>query len=104
MSRISESDIAHLANLTRLEHHPERDALYAEQLSAVVDYVAQLEQVQAAAHNQEYVATVYRQDVVREAGSPLSDLREELVAGAPRRDGQYIAVRAVFAADEGGES
>lgn len=89
--RLSESDVRHVAKLARLKCSEEEIHLFTEQLGAVLDYVAQLEEVDT--HDVEPLAhclpvnNVFREDV---PGASLSN--DEALANAPQRDGEFFAV------------
>lgn len=94
-ARLSESDVRHVAKLARLKCRDEEIHLFTEQLAAVLDYVAQLEEVdtegvEPLAHCLP-VTNVFRDDV---PGTSLSN--EEALANAPQRDGEFFAVPKVL--------
>ena len=105
MSTLSQSDIAHLAKLARLEVGTEDAERYAGQLTTVVAYVEQLQQVPTEGISDGRGVTglqnVLAADVPREK-TDLANLDvERALASAPRRDGQFIEVRAVLGGESG---
>jgi len=90
-ARLNESDVRHVAKLARLKCSEEEIHLFTEQLGAVLEYVAQLEEVdtrdvEPLAHCLP-VSNVFREDV---PGTSLSN--DEALANAPQRDGEFFAV------------
>jgi len=89
---IDRDTVRHVALLARLELSEEELDRYARELSAVLDYVAQLDALGLA--DEEPLAQVNdefppaRED--RSRPSPLS--REEVLAQAPAQDGTYFLV------------
>jgi aspartyl-tRNA(Asn)/glutamyl-tRNA(Gln) amidotransferase subunit C len=92
---LSADKVAEVAMLARLRLSPDELATFTGQLSAIVDYVAQLQAldtsgVEPLAHGVE-VRNVFREDVRR----PSLD-REEALANAPKRDAVAFLVPAVL--------
>jgi len=91
--RVSRQDIAHLARLSRLAVTDEELDLYAGQLSAVLDAVAQVqkapvEDVPPTTHAVP-MTNVFREDAVRPSLPP-----EVVLAGAPAaEDGRFRVPR-----------
>lgn len=93
---ISREEVLHIAKLSRLAITEEEAVRYQKQLSAILDYVGQLTEVNiegvqpvAQITGREHVT---RQDVVRSSETS----RETLLDAAPRRDGEYVATMGVF--------
>ncbi|MCL2329833.1 MAG: Asp-tRNA(Asn)/Glu-tRNA(Gln) amidotransferase subunit GatC [Phycisphaerae bacterium] len=96
--KISESDVRHIAYLARL--HPTDDEVRraSEQLSAILAYVDQLNEVDTTdvsptAHALP-VKNVFRDDVPGVSLTP-----DEALANAPARDGNFFAVPKVLEQD-----
>jgi aspartyl-tRNA(Asn)/glutamyl-tRNA(Gln) amidotransferase subunit C len=92
---LSADEVAKVAMLARLRLSPDELATFTGQLSAIVDYVAQLQAldtsgVEPLAHGVE-VRNVFRDDV----RGPSLD-REEALANAPKRDSVAFLVPAVL--------
>jgi aspartyl-tRNA(Asn)/glutamyl-tRNA(Gln) amidotransferase subunit C len=92
---LSIDEVAKIAMLARLRIGPDELPTFTGQLSAIVEYVAQLQAldtsgVEPLAHGVE-VRNVFRDDV---RGPSLP--REEALANAPKRDEQAFLVPAVL--------
>ena len=84
--KLTEAKVRHVARLARLNCTDEEIALFTSQLGAILDYVAQLEEldttdVEPLAHCLP-VHNVFREDVVKPSLS-----NDEALANAPQRDG-----------------
>lgn len=91
-----ESEIKLVANLAKLEFSPEETRRYTDQLTAVLGYVAELQQVDVS-----QVETVGQitgltnqlaEDVIKECEIP----RDKLLANAPAQEKGYVKVKSVF--------
>ncbi|MBN1766132.1 MAG: Asp-tRNA(Asn)/Glu-tRNA(Gln) amidotransferase subunit GatC [Sedimentisphaerales bacterium] len=94
-AKLTEDQVRHVARLARLNCTDEEIALFTSQLRAILDYVAQLEEldttdVEPLAHCLP-VHNVFRADEVRESLS-----NDQALANAPQRDGEYFAVPKVL--------
>ena len=92
---LSNADVAKVAILARLRLAPDEIEMFTEQLNSIVDYVAQLKEldttgVEPLAHGIE-LRNVFREDV----RGPALD-REQALANAPRRDKVGFLVPAVL--------
>jgi aspartyl-tRNA(Asn)/glutamyl-tRNA(Gln) amidotransferase subunit C len=92
---MSREEVAKVAFLARLRLSPEELDTFTGQLSSIVDFVAQLQEldtegVEPLAHGVE-VRNVFRRDAVRE---PLD--REAALANAPKRNEEFFLVPAVL--------
>jgi aspartyl-tRNA(Asn)/glutamyl-tRNA(Gln) amidotransferase subunit C len=92
---LSNDEVAKVALLARLRISPDELPMFTGQLNAIVEYVAQLQEldthdVEPLAHGIE-VRNVFRDDV---RGPSLS--REDALANAPKRDAQAFLVPAVL--------
>jgi aspartyl-tRNA(Asn)/glutamyl-tRNA(Gln) amidotransferase subunit C len=99
MARLTVAEVDHIALLARLFLSDEEKARYAQQLSAVLDYAAELTAIDVegvpptasvlAVHN-----------VMRAQDQPRPSLpREDALANAPRTDGESFEVQATFKDD-----
>jgi aspartyl-tRNA(Asn)/glutamyl-tRNA(Gln) amidotransferase subunit C len=97
MSRISADDVRKVAQLARLELPEDKIAIYTGQLERILDYVAQLEQVDtegvAPTTRAVEVVNVTRDDVVEP-----TPVREELLDLAPQREGDFFRVPKILGA------
>lgn len=96
--KISEQDVRHICLLARLKPSDEEVHRFSEQLSSILTYVEQLNEVdttdvQPTAHALP-VQNVFRED---EPGQPLTP--DEALANAPQRDGSFFAVPKVLEQD-----
>ncbi len=95
---INESDVRHIAHLSRLNPTDEEVRLFSEQLSAILEYVEQLNEVDTkdvppTAHALP-IKNVFREDVPGKCLSP-----DEALANAPARDGEFFSVPKVLEQD-----
>jgi len=91
MSRITADDVRKVAQLARLDLPEERIATYTDQLERILEYVAQLEQVdtEGVPPTTRAVEVV---NVTREDQVQPTPVREELLNLAPQRDGDFFRV------------
>jgi aspartyl-tRNA(Asn)/glutamyl-tRNA(Gln) amidotransferase subunit C len=92
---LSNAEVAKVAVLARLRISPDELETFTGQLNAIVDYVAQLQEVDTTgveplAHGIE-VRNVFREDV---RGEPLP--LEQALANAPKRNATSFLVPAVL--------
>ncbi len=89
--KISPEKVAGIARLSRLNLPPEKLELFAGQLCDILDYMDKLGELDTNEIEPMYSpveqTTVLRKDEVRKAYS-----REEVLANAPRQDGQFFIV------------
>ncbi len=93
--KLTEEQVRHVAKLARLNCSDEEIQMFTEQLRSILEYVAQLEQVDTegveplahclAVHN------VFREDEPRQ-----SLANEEALQNAPQRDGAFFALPKVL--------
>ena len=93
MSKLTKEDILKLAKLARLRLTDEEVQLYQQELSSILSYVEQLNDVDVAGLEPTYQVTglvnVARPDVVIDYGVA----QKELLKNAPSTEGDYIKVR-----------
>ncbi len=92
---LSNADVSKVALLARLRLSPDELETFTGQLNSIVNYVAQLQEVDTSgveplAHGVE-VRNVFRDDV---RGEPLP--REQALANAPKRNSTSFLVPAVL--------
>jgi aspartyl-tRNA(Asn)/glutamyl-tRNA(Gln) amidotransferase subunit C len=92
---LSRDDVAKVALLARLRLSDEELARFTGQLNSIVDFVAQLQEldtrdIEPLAHGVE-VRNVFREDVLQPSLS-----REDALANAPKRDAECFLVPAVL--------
>jgi len=92
---ISEAEVRHVARLARLALSDEEIAVMPAQLSAILDYIAMLQEVDVSnvppTAQVTGLTTVWRPDVV---GEMLT--QEQALANAPDQQDGMFRVRAVF--------
>lgn len=95
MSRFSAADVRHVAELARLELTEDEIALFAGQLAAVLDYAAQLQEVDTA-DVPPTAALLPLRNVMR-ADEVRPSLPQALaLANAPEQSHGYFRVHAVL--------
>ncbi len=91
MTRINSEDVRKVAKLARLELQDEQIEKYTSQLEKILDYVAQLEEIDTAkippTTRAVEVVNVLREDLVEE-----TEIREDLLNLAPQREGNFFRV------------
>ncbi|ABY34654.1 MAG TPA: Asp-tRNA(Asn)/Glu-tRNA(Gln) amidotransferase GatCAB subunit C [Chloroflexus aurantiacus] len=92
---LSEAEVRHVARLARIALSDEEIALMQAQLSAILDYIAMLQEVDVSnvppTAQVTGLTTVWRPDVV---GEMLT--QEQALANAPDQQDGMFRVRAVF--------
>ncbi|OIO20190.1 MAG: Asp-tRNA(Asn)/Glu-tRNA(Gln) amidotransferase GatCAB subunit C [Candidatus Magasanikbacteria bacterium CG_4_9_14_0_2_um_filter_41_10] len=94
------SDIEHIADLARLHLTDEEKERYADQLSAVFDYIGMLNEVDTTGVAETCQVTGL-EDVVREDVAVESDeeTRKKIIGQFPNKIGKLLKVKAVFSAE-----
>lgn len=94
---LSREEILHIAKLSRLELVEEDVAMYQEQLGAILEYVAKLEELDTTgvpeALGGVFVTNVLRED---ERVLPAQDTRREIIQAFPHTEADLLKVQAVF--------
>lgn len=98
--KIDEALVRHIAHLSRLKPSDEEVKLFSEQLSAIVEYVSKLNEldttnVEPTAHALP-IHNVFREDAPRQPFNP-----DEALANAPQRDGSFFGVPKVLDQETG---
>ena len=93
--KLTEEQVRHVAKLARLNISDKEVAAFTLQLDAILDYVAQLDEldtsgVEPLAHCLA-VHNVLREDVIRPSLS-----NDDALANAPHRDGGFFAIPKVL--------
>ena len=96
--KIDEAQVRHISHLSRLNPTDDEVRLFSEQLSAILEYVEQLSEVDTAdvpptAHALP-VKNVFRSDEPHRSLDP-----DQALANAPRREGSFFAVPKVLDQD-----
>ncbi len=96
MAKLSRDDILKLARLARLELTEEEIDQFANEISTILGYVEQLQQVDLSGLEPTYQVTglkdVTRPDEVKNYGPNQEDLLKNL----PARDSDYIKVKRII--------
>lgn len=93
--KLSRKEVEHIAQLARLALSEEEKALYQEQLSAILDYFARLQELDTEAIPP--TATVLPLHSVMRADEPKpSAPREDILANAPAAEDGCFEVPAVL--------
>ncbi|MBI4272692.1 Asp-tRNA(Asn)/Glu-tRNA(Gln) amidotransferase subunit GatC [Candidatus Uhrbacteria bacterium] len=94
---ISRKDIQHIANLARLALSPEEEERFENQLSSILEYVSQLQEVDTVQGEYQYQVEGLKnsmdQDEVRVCDE---DTRQGILAAFPERAGDLLKVKGVF--------
>ncbi len=96
--KIDEAQVRHISHLSRLNPTDGEVRLFSEQLSAILEYVEQLDEVDTTdvpptAHALP-VQNVFRTDEPRRSLDP-----DQALANAPQREGSFFAVPKVLDQD-----
>ena len=95
--KLTPQEIESVAVLARLSLTETEKTMYAEQLSAVLEYVERLGEVDTDQVPETCQVTgledVTREDKVRDCEPGI---RQKLIAAFPENDGNYLKVKAVF--------
>ncbi|MFH0912593.1 MAG: Asp-tRNA(Asn)/Glu-tRNA(Gln) amidotransferase subunit GatC [Patescibacteria group bacterium] len=93
---LNQKELQGVANLAKLELDQNEEAQYTDQLSAVLQYVAELQKIDVS--KVEPVGQVtgltnqLAKDVVKECEIP----RDKLLANAPAQEKGYVKVKSIF--------
>lgn len=95
--KLTKDEVEHLGRLARLSLTEEEKAQYAVELSAILEFVEQLQEVDTTDVEPTSQVTgledVYREDVVRGCGD---EMRKKIIEQFPERDGDLLKVPGVF--------
>lgn len=95
--QLTPEKIEEIARLARLNLSPAEKEMYAEQLSVVLDYVEQLNEVDTNGVEETSQVTGL-QNVVR-ADEPIAcpaEIKNKIIAAFPEKSGELLKVKAVF--------
>lgn len=102
---LSEDDILHLGQLARLQLTDEERERFSHQLSSVVSYVEQINQVKTDTSVRGGVTgmtNVLADDEPRQEGDLAQVERARVLGEAPLHDHRFFTVRAVLGDENGG--
>lgn len=100
---LTRDEVKKVARLARLELAEEEIEVFQAQLSAILDYVAQLQQLDTS-QIEELAHPLPLSNVFRSDQEYPSLSVNEALQNAPQRLGDYFAVPAIFSCDEGAVS
>ena len=87
--KISKAEVAHVAHLARLELGSDELEHYSEELSRILDYIAQIQELDTSNFSVDFQSgrqkNVFREDVVGE-----SLKISEVLSNAPEDEGNYF--------------
>ncbi len=96
---LTEKDVQHIADLARIALTPDERERFRSELSAVLDYVAALEEVPTDAveplAQASGLTNALRADEHRDTFPMTEQLNELLVGQAPHKEDRYIKVKSV---------
>jgi aspartyl-tRNA(Asn)/glutamyl-tRNA(Gln) amidotransferase subunit C len=92
---ISNDEVSRIAKLARLTFNDSEKQKLQQELSAILDYVGQLKQIESKAAPTMFddpdAVNLMRNDVAEETVSP-----EEFLSQAPTREGNFVKVKSVL--------
>jgi aspartyl-tRNA(Asn)/glutamyl-tRNA(Gln) amidotransferase subunit C len=94
---LSKEDVLHIASLARLDLTEAEVEKLQTQLSAIIDYIGQLSEVDTTGIEPTAQVTGLVNHVRQDQALPIDEpTRERLLQAFPEKDGDYIKVKAVF--------
>lgn len=93
---MKKEDIEHLAKLSRIAIGDEEASELAEDITSILGYVSEIEEITGSAEIEKKVGPLY--NVLREDTEPHAAglYTEDLLNLAPTRDGQYVKVKKIL--------
>lgn len=88
--------VVDVARLARLDLPPDSVPLYQQQLTSILRYVGQLEQVDIPADTTPFFGATETENATRTDQVQPSYPRETMLQNAPQTDGEYYLVPPVF--------
>ena len=90
--KLQDTDIKNLANLSRIHVSDEDATKYAEEFTAILSYVSEIQSVDVPeVHDISNVSNVFRADISEEAGFSEKFLRE-----VPNKESGYVKVKQIL--------
>ncbi|MBI2426602.1 MAG: Asp-tRNA(Asn)/Glu-tRNA(Gln) amidotransferase subunit GatC [Candidatus Kerfeldbacteria bacterium] len=93
--KLSKEQVQHIARLARIQLTEKEVEKYSKELSAVLDYIDQLNTVDTNGVSVTRQATGLT-NITRRDEVAASDLRDELLKAAPSSDGETVNVKAIL--------
>lgn len=95
--KLDPEEVKHIADLARIELTEEENTKYAKDLSQILSYIGQLNEVDTdnipATNQVAGLSNIVREDVVEDCNE---ETRKNIIASAPLREENYFKVKAVF--------
>jgi len=95
--KLTSEEIRHIADLARIELSAEEKEKYAKDLSQVLNYIDQLNEVDtkniSATNQVTGLINIVREDIVENCDE---ETRKKILGGAPMKEGDYVKVKAVL--------
>ena len=96
-TRISSEEVQHIADLARIEITGKEKEKFADELSAVLSYIDQLNEVDtkdvSVTNQVTGLANVVREDIAQNSSD---DTKKKIIDTAPLKEDGYIKVKAVL--------
>lgn len=90
--KLQDTDIKNLASLSRIHVSDEDAAKYAEEFTAILSYVSEIQSVDVPeVHDISNVSNVFREDVAQDTSFTEKFLRE-----VPNKEGDYVKVKQIL--------
>ncbi len=94
---ISHKDIQHIADLARLALSSEEEKRFETQLSSILEYVSQLQEVETAAHEYQYQVEGLQNSMDNDEVRPCDEeTRNAIISAFPERAGDLLKVKGIF--------
>lgn len=94
---LTQKDIHHIAKLARLDLSAEEEERFSTQLSSILEYVSQLQEVDIADVQYEYqvegLRNILQEDIVIGCDE---ETRKRLLESMPEKVGDFLKVKGVF--------
>ena len=100
--KITQEEVTHVANLSKLKFSPEETAEFATTLSKIVDMVELLEEVDTTDVAAPTTTMADRKTVLRPDVAEKGTDRDRLFKNVPEKDNYYIKVPAIL--EDGGDA
>ena len=96
--KLKDEEVKHIAELARLELSDKEVALYAEQMTSILDYVDQLKELKLSKNATQMAHAAGLTNVLREDQVDQCDLetRKNLIKAFPHKQGDLLESAAVF--------
>lgn len=95
--KLTSDQVQHIADLARIELTSDEKEKFAEELSAVLGYIEQLQGVDtkdiSATNQVTGLFNVTREDIIEDCDEKT---KKKILDGAPMKEGDYIKVKAVL--------